>query len=107
MGFKEHEKFWAFMALGFALLLLAVASIIYPPSNDGVQRVLDACVGAFSLALGAATNALFRIREEADKEVKVVNTPSEPAIVAETHLTAAPAPAPATDGELPEEEKLR
>lgn len=108
---KEHEKFWAFLALGAGVLAIAGVSVIWPPANDGTQRILDAAMGALSLALGAATNALFRISEKGEKEVTinqpldrpVPTTESNPVIAADEKLTEEPKP---TDGELPESEKL-
>lgn len=104
MVLKEHEKFWAFLALGAGVLLIAFTSVIWPPANDGTQRILDAAMGALSLALGAATNALFRISEPGEKEVKISQPANDPIPTTEVHTQ--PAPAASTDGELPESEKL-
>lgn len=78
MVFKEHEKFWAFMALGFALLVLAVVANIWPTDNETAKQVMVAAVGAFSLALGAATNALFRIREPGESRVTIDQPANQP-----------------------------
>ena len=96
---KEHEKFWAFMALIISVMAIAMLAYFRPiEDGSGSQRILDASLGGLLLALGGAANALFRIRESAENEVKVTNTPSEPV---PTEPKAANA-----DGELPEDQKL-
>ena len=67
---KDHEKFWAFLALGFAVLLLVAIVTVWPPEKDQVIRVVDSAVGGFLLALGAAANALFRIGTPGEEEQK-------------------------------------
>jgi hypothetical protein len=102
---KEHEKFWAFLALGFGVLSIAMVSVIWPPDSEGTQRILDAAMGALSLALGAATNALFRISEKGEREVTinqpadnpVPTTESNPVIQKDEQLT---------EGELPKDQRL-
>lgn len=76
--FKEHEKFWAFMALGFSVLAIAVMSVMFPTENEGTQRTLDAAMGAFTLALGVAANALFRIREPREAKVTIDQPANNP-----------------------------
>lgn len=100
---KEHEKFWAFAMLGFGVMLLAVLAVVFPPEAEGTQRTIDAAMGALSLALGVAANALFRIREPGEEKVKIDNLPTEPV---PTAPQPAPVPAPVGEGELPEEQKL-
>lgn len=110
MILKEHEKFWSFMALGAGVLTIAVISVAWPPANDGTQRILDAAMGALSLALGAATNALFRISEKGEKEVTinqpldrpVPTTESNPVVNADEQLTTPVR----EEGELPEDQRL-
>lgn len=65
--FKEHEKFWAFVFLGAGVLILCAIAALWPTDNELTKQVIIAGVGAFTLALGAATNALFRIREPSDR----------------------------------------
>lgn len=74
---KEHEKLAAFMLLGFAVMLLAVLAIFYPvPDGSGSQRIVDAAMGGLLLALGGASNALFRIRD--NENVTIDNKPNNP-----------------------------
>lgn len=95
---KEYEKFWAFMALIVSVMIIAMLAYFRPiEDGSGSQRILDASLGGLLLALGAAANALFRIRDGGDKEVKVTNTPFEPVPTTEPQTT---------DGELPEDQKL-
>lgn len=113
---KDHEKFWAFLALGFSVLLLAILAIFYPLADgSGSQRILDAAMGGLLLALGGATNALFRLGTTSENaaigqaaadainnttpaQVEVVNQPSDPVPTTEDKA--------GTDGELAEEHKL-
>lgn len=82
---KEHEKFWAFMALGFGVMALAGAAYVYPPEDgSGAQRIIDAAMGGLLLALGGATNALFRIRDPGENRMTIENKPSDPVPVEET-----------------------
>lgn len=67
MGLREHEKFWAFCLLGAAVLILVAVAMIWPPEKDAVVRVVDSAVGGMLLALGAASQALFRTNQ-ADKD---------------------------------------
>lgn len=98
--FKEHEKFWAFLALGFAVLILPILTIAFPVAeqNQGTQRTIDAALAALTLALGAATNALFRIKEANETQVEVTNKSDNP-----VPTTDGPAH---SDGELPEDQRL-
>lgn len=102
---KEHEKFYAFLALGAAVLAIVALAVLYPPEKDQVIRLLDGALGGFLLALGAAANALFRVGtvgEESMKQaagaviqqsqpaqpVTVVNTEAEPVPITESALPA-------------------
>lgn len=58
------EKFWAFMALGLGVLLLASLAVFFTPSDDKAFRILDAAMGGVLLALGSAANALFRVSQK-------------------------------------------
>jgi hypothetical protein len=85
---KEHEKFWAFMALLIAVVLLVIAAQIWPPEKEIVARVIDAAVAGLMLALGAATNALFRSNTPSPS----MEVPLDPA--GAPTMTTAPAPPP-------------
>lgn len=80
--FKEHEKFWAFLFLGAGLLVLAIVAIAFPTENETSKQVITGACGALSLALGAATNALFRIKEQSEldavQQVRVNQNPNDP-----------------------------
>lgn len=70
---REHEKFWAFMALGLGVLLLVVLALwLGSSAKEPVIRIIDAAVGGFLLAFGSATNALFRIGSPGDERIKEV-----------------------------------
>lgn len=99
---KEHEKLLAFLSLGFALLLIAMTVVVHPIQVEGVQRTIDACVGAFSLALGVAANALFRVRDESEKTVKIEQPAGQPVPVSEVPTTSSSEDI----GELKPEERL-
>lgn len=109
MTLKDHEKFWAFMALGFSVLLLAVLAVSFPTENETAQQVLTAAMGALSLALGAAANALFRIKEASEYQekqaVEVIQPANSPIPTTDSGLTT-PAEPDTVDGELPEDQKL-
>lgn len=62
---RDHEKFWAFISLGLGVLLLCGAVTFHTPDKPEAIRIIDAAVGGFLLALGAAANALFRSRSDA------------------------------------------
>jgi hypothetical protein len=105
---KDHEKFWAFMALGFSVLLLAVLAVAFPTENETAQQVMTAAMGALSLALGAAANALFRIKEASEysqPQVVEVQQPANQPVPTTSEGTIAATPAK-DDGELPESDKL-
>lgn len=76
--FKEHEKFWAFGLLGLGVIGLALLAFAFPINNEGSQRVVDAAMGALTLALGSAVNALFRIREPGETKVTIDQPPNQP-----------------------------
>lgn len=61
---KDHEKLLAFGMLGAGVLIIVFISVVWPPENDQIIRILDTAVGGFLLALGSAANALFRISED-------------------------------------------
>lgn len=73
---KEHEKFFAFLLLGAALMTLAVMLYLRPlpdsQTNSGVLQILNMIIGAFIGAFGAAAGKLF------DAKVTVSNTSAEP-----------------------------
>jgi hypothetical protein len=69
----EHEKFWAFCLLGFAIVVLTLVMIFFPPP-EGSQRIVDAAVGGLLLAFGAATNALFRSKSETSASEDIAKT---------------------------------
>jgi hypothetical protein len=79
MTFKEHEKFIAFVLLGFALMALAVMLYLRPlpasASNNGVLQILNMIIGAFIGAFGAAAQKLFDAKTTS---VTVDNPPSKP-----------------------------
>lgn len=78
-GLKEHEKLFAFLALGFSVLLLATLAYWHPPEDgSGGQRIIDNAMGGLLLALGGAANALFRINDPGEKSVTVDNTKNNP-----------------------------
>lgn len=95
---KDSEKFLAFMALGAGVLILALLAFFNElPENSANMRIIDAALGGLLLAFGAATNALFRLREGEEKHVTIDNPPSNPVPVERTTTST---------GELPESEKL-
>lgn len=75
---KDHEKFIAFMALGFGLVALATLLYLRPladsNANSGILQILNLIIGGLLSAFGSATNALFRINDK----VTVDNPPTEP-----------------------------
>jgi hypothetical protein len=75
---KEHEKFFAFVLLGAALMTMAVILYIRPipdsSANSGVLQILNMIIGALISGFGACTNALFRTSDS----TKITNTASEP-----------------------------
>ena len=62
---RDHEKLIAFLALGAGTLVLVAMAVFFPPQDERIIRVLDTACGGFLLALGAATNALFRSKTDA------------------------------------------
>lgn len=68
MTLKEHEKFYAFLVLGFDALLLVALAVLFPPEKDQVIRIIDSALGGFLLALGSAANALFRVGTPSEEE---------------------------------------
>src|SRR5215210_2432035 len=83
---KEHEKFIAFILLGAALMTLAVILYLRPladsSANSGVLQILNMIIGAMISGFGAATQALFRIKDSVTvdntKENPVQTEPAEP-----------------------------
>jgi hypothetical protein len=61
---RDNEKFFAFLALGAAILIIVGLAVFFPPADEKVSRILDSAVGGFLLALGGAANALFRSRSD-------------------------------------------
>lgn len=96
---KDNEKFFAFMALGGGVLILALLAFFNElPENSANMRIIDGALGGLLLAFGAATNALFRIRDnEPTQDVNITNPKSDPVPVERTVLDT---------GELPESEKI-
>lgn len=82
----NREKFFAFVLLGFALMGLAVMLYVRPipdsSANSGVLQILNMIIGAFIGAFGAATQALFRVKDS----VTVDNPPDKPIPTAEAPL---------------------
>lgn len=79
--FKEHEKFWAFMFLGAAILILALTAAYIIPKygeSETVKQLFVGAMGAFTLALGSAANALFRIRDPDERKVEIDQPASNP-----------------------------
>lgn len=114
---RDHEKFWAFIVLIAAIVLLAlVASLTDGGINETASRILDAAVVGLIGIAGMAAQALFRhsvteqklvetVQTQANtastatpQAVEVVNTESNPAVVKDAAADA--------DGELPESQKL-
>lgn len=80
----EHERFVAFVLLGFGLMALAVMMYLHPLpdslANSGVLQILNMIIGAFIGAFGAAAGKLF----DAKTSVTVDNPPSKPIPTEET-----------------------
>lgn len=78
MALKDHEKFFAFILLGGALLSLAIMLYAKPipdsTTNSGVLQILNMIIGALIGGFGSAVQALFR----ASDKVTVDNPPSNP-----------------------------
>lgn len=64
---KDHEKFFAFCLLGLALMAMAGMLYIRPladsTANSGVLQILNMIIGALISGFGAATQALFRVKD--------------------------------------------
>ncbi len=75
---EKHEKFFAFILLGAALMLMASMLYLRPladsTANSGVLQILNMIIGALISGFGAATQALFRIKDT----VTVDNPPNQP-----------------------------
>ena len=57
----ERDKFYAFALLGAGVMILALVAVFFPiPDGSGSQRIVDAALGGILLALGGASQALFR-----------------------------------------------
>lgn len=69
---RDHEKFFAFVLIGAALLFLAVMLYKYPlvdsTANSGVLQILNMIIGALISAFGAASQALFRTGGQAERQ---------------------------------------
>lgn len=65
---RDNEKFFAFLSLGAAILIIVGLAVFFPPADEKVSRILDSAVGGFLLALGGAANALFRSRSDVAAE---------------------------------------
>jgi len=90
---KEQEKFWALVILVVAVLILVAVAVLRPPEKDQVIRIIDAAVGGFLLAIGAATNALFRSNTPAPSmEVPLDPVTNQPNVTAPPPPPAAEAP---------------
>jgi hypothetical protein len=62
---RDNEKFFAFLALGAAVLVIVMLAVFFPPADEKVSRIMDSACGGFLLALGGAAQALFRSRSDA------------------------------------------
>jgi ABC-type xylose transport system permease subunit len=64
---QDHEKFFAFVLLGGALVALATLIYLHPlqdsTANSGVLQILNMIVGALIGGFGGAVNALFRTKD--------------------------------------------
>lgn len=78
MTLKDHEKFFAFLLLGGALVALAIMLYIKPipdsTTNSGVLQILNMIIGALIGGFGSAVQALFR----ASDKVTVDNSSTNP-----------------------------
>ena len=76
---KDHEKFWAFTMLGFALTGFGVLIYLHPladsNTNSGVLQILNMIIGALIGAFGAAVSTLLKSNND---KVTVDNTESNP-----------------------------
>ena len=79
---KEHEKFWAFVLLIFAVIGLAFMASMHTPEKDSAIRILDAAVGGLLLALGSASQALFRVSSVDKINAETAKTVAEKAPMA-------------------------
>lgn len=70
-----NERFYAFGGLVVAILVLTGIMIFKEPA-EGSLRIVDAAVGALTLALGAATNALFR--SKTTEPINIEGKPIQP-----------------------------
>lgn len=85
MTLKEHEKFWAFIALLLVVLLISLPSIIWT-LDDARVTLADKITGGLMGVLGVAAGLLFRHSTTEETLVKTNQT------LADTAQTAAPQP---------------
>ena len=45
-------------------MILVSLALFFPPADERIVRIVDTACGGFLLALGAATNALFRSKSD-------------------------------------------
>ena len=87
---KDHEKFFAFVLLGTALMTMAFMLYLRPladsTANSGVLQILNMIIGALISGFGSATQALFRSNTPAT--VTVDNPPEAPVNVSEPAIPA-------------------
>lgn len=78
MDLQKNEKLIAFCLLGAGVLFLASLVMFHTPENEMALRIVDAAVGGLLLALGGASNALFRSKsdEVAEKAVDKLPPPT-------------------------------
>ena len=78
----KHEKFFAFVLLGAALMAMAFVLYLRPladsTANSGVLQILNMIIGALISGFGAATQALFRVKDTAPEEPVPVSEPVTP-----------------------------
>lgn len=86
---KEHEKLIAFVAILLAVMSLAYLNYAHPvPDKSDSSALMSQIVGGLMLALGAAGQSLFRIRDGGET-VTVDNKASNP-VPTEPQPPAAP-----------------
>lgn len=100
MSLKEHEKFWAFIALLIVVLLIGLPSLIWD-LDDARVTLADKTISGLMGVLGVAAGLLFRHSKTEEnvaettrvlaqqlpqppQAVEVVNTAENPAKVEET-----------------------
>jgi len=98
----EHEKLVAFVLLGAGVMLIALLAYFQPlPDNSQNMRIIDAAMGALTLALGGAANALFKIiGDKGDVIPTAIVGQSKP-------VTTTEAVSGEDDGSLPTAEQIK